>query len=429
MPAFQSGASHPEQVAKLKRLWNEAGADAALAAAEQAAQANPQDRVLQLVWLEALIGHQRHAEANALAASFDRFDPSGLLRLSNQAAIAEASGQLATAIDLLEQAETRQPSLQHRIRLLNLAGRLGDAKRGLFWAKQTRRMAKDSAERLVIACTETGWRIQARDFIGAQRLALLTIQGLIDAGALQKAAPNQPIPPPADHATKLRQTLAAALERLEGAGQRPLVVAGLLLGWQRDNAFLPGDKDIDLALPPGDDFAAAQATLGQDSRFRREPNPLLLQDFITYTDLATGIQVDIVAHRAANLAGESCFLGGSRMAGLPDAECRLLRHSPYRLVRDQWQGLTLWRAEDTDGMLREYYGTWRQRDPYFDSMIGAPAMLGFPEYVRALAYFRLLLAVQAGHMAKAVALARQIAQRDADDVLADWFLHQIEGAV
>ncbi len=430
MDLLHPGRPHAEQMASLSRLWAEQGPETALALVAAAAQAAPQDRALHLAWLEALLRLRRLDEAGMLAARLDHFDASGRLRLINQAVIAEQAGDYQTAVALLLQAETIQPSLHQQMRLINLAAELGDAALGLRWSQAARRLAQNPQDRLLLACTEVNWRFNARDFTGTMQLALLTVQGLLDSGSLlADAAPAaQPAGGDPAHDDKLRQTLIAALQRLETAGLQPFAIAGLLLGWQRDAAFLPNDKDIDLALPPGllpaeAVLAEAAAALCNDGRFRLLPNMLGMLDFNTFADTATGIHVDLVAHRQDTSGG---ILGGSRMAGLPDAECRLLRHAAYDLVRAEWQGVTLWRPADADRLLCEYYGNWRQRDPHFNSMISAPAMLGFPDFVRAMAYLHLVLAVQAGRREAAIALAQQICQRDAGDVLADWFLHQIE---
>ncbi len=427
-PVLSPGRPHAEQVEAVRRLWASHGPEAALAAVATAARAAPADQALHLAWLEALLLLRRLDEAEALAASFDRFDPGGLLRRVNQAAVAQQGGDWRRAAQLLEEAEAIRPALPQQLRLINLAGELGDAALGLRWSQSARRLARNPQDRLVLACTEANWRFNARDFSGAMQVVLLAIQGLLDHGQWQ-AMPAAPARDAA-HDEKLRQTLAAALQRMEGAALQPFAIAGLLLGWQRDNAFLPNDKDIDLALPPGTQpaeamLAEAATALCRDGRFEPLPDMLGMVDFRTFADTAAGIHVDLVAHRAD---GPDHILGGSRMVGRPDAACRLLRHARYELQRGEWQGIAIWRPADADALLRDYYGNWRQREPHFSSMISAPAMLGFPDYVRAMAYLHLLLAVQAGRREAATALAQQIRQRDAADILADWFLHEIAGA-
>lgn len=402
------------QIDRMRRMVALSGGPDTLRLYRDARAQHPDNLAIALALVDCLATQgqfaQCHGEIDGLAA----LDPTGIIRLANRSIIAERQGDARMAADLAVRAVTIAPTrMDIWNRLLSLAVRLNAPTDGLRWAMAASQAAPTALIRLEFRMATAGWHIALRNLPGAIDAAADVVRALLASGH----RPEPPVKPAidvADHADRCRRTLVDALARLERLDIMAFPVAGTLLGWQREGRFLPGDKDIDLALAPPGDLARAVAALTADGQFRVEGDLLGMVDFRTFHHRSTGIAVDLVAHRQ----GEGCIWGGSRVTGLPDSACRLLRHRPYRLHRVEWKGVCLWAPVDGDALLTEYFGDWRVPDPDFDSFIAAPAMVGFPDLVRALAYQRLAQALFTGRRPAARALAKQILAKDGSDALA-----------
>lgn len=402
------------QIDQMRRMVALLGGAATARVYHDARAQHPGNLSIALALVDCLARQGRFAECHREIDGLAALDPTGIIRLANRSIIAERQGDARLAADLAVRAVSIAPTrMDIWNRLLSLAVRLNAPTDGLHWALAASQAAPTVLQRLEFQMAAAGWHIALRNLPGAIDAAAEVVRALLSSGH----RPEPPVKPAinvADHADRCRRTLVDALARLEALDIKAFPVAGTLLGWQREGRFLPGDKDVDLALAPPGDLGHAAEMLTEDGLFRAEGDLLGMVDFRTFHHRSTGIAVDLVAHRQ----GEGCIWGGSRVTGLPDGACRLLRHQPYRLHRREWQGINLWVPEDGDALLTDYFGNWRIPDPNFDSFIAAPAMVGFPDLVRALAYQRLAQALFIGRRPLARALAKQIQTKDASDALA-----------
>jgi tetratricopeptide (TPR) repeat protein len=203
--------------------------------------------------------------------------------------------------------------------------------------------------------------------------------------------------------------LRAAIALLEGQGLQAFPTAGTLLGWWREGNFLPHDKDIDIALPPGSDWGKAEAAVSASPAFRVIPSEMGYSNFISMMHVETGMVVDISHHEEAGEGQVGCVW---RIPGLPDEQCRRTLQSPYQLVRDEWLGGEFWRPGDPDRYLTDVYGDWRTPMKSFDTLISGLHLVGFPDCVRCYAYNRLAHALSEGSLTRGLSYLAQILQKD-----------------
>jgi hypothetical protein len=209
--------------------------------------------------------------------------------------------------------------------------------------------------------------------------------------------------------------LSDVVVMLEGVGLKPFPASGTLLGWWREGRFLSHDKDIDIALPPESDWQLTLDTITSNStgHFQRCDNGY--DNLIALKHLKTGITVDIIQHTRTSDGQIRCVW---KAKGLAEERCRETLQSDYTLVRDEWLGRSFWRPDDPDRYLTDLYGDWRTPMQYFDTTIAGHHIVGFPEIVRCMAYNRLASNLLEGHLAKVLAYAGHILDKDPTDPLA-----------
>ncbi len=214
------------------------------------------------------------------------------------------------------------------------------------------------------------------------------------------------------------QLLEHALAALCAAGLHAFVTGGALLGLVREGRLLAHDKDLDVVVPI-DEFARAQRllpTLGWQQAWI----PVTARNFCAFVYQATGITLDLIGY--AFDAQRRKYIGGWWPPGRPPHEGRLLEFSPFNLVQRSSPAGQIWAVDQPEQLLNELYGPgWRQPDPNFEPLIGAPALATFNDYTRALSYLRLLEAWTGGRRERARRLLDALHACDPDDpILSVW---------
>lgn len=179
-------------------------------------------------------------------------------------------------------------------------------------------------------------------------------------------------PPVAEPVIKTRELFAADAARnalqdimtvLRGAGMRPFILSGTLLGLVRENGFLPHDYDIDVGVMAAEyDAETILTALNKNGRFKinadeaqisfeRNTNgtlsvvsrPVMLK--LGHVD---GVQVDIFVHHLDN---QNRLWHGSSLFRWDN--------SPFDLVDYELDGVRVLGPVDADRYLTENYGNWR----------------------------------------------------------------------
>lgn len=174
-------------------------------------------------------------------------------------------------------------------------------------------------------------------------------------------------------------TLLTVNHCLRTAGLRPFLMSGTLLGFARDGALLPHDKDIDLGLLGWEDqFTVAQALI-EAGHFELDLAQLTGHNrfVISARDLRNGMAVDFFFFHDRGdhfLHGIDFDLGFTQN----------FRFSKFGLRDVDFLGETFSVPDDIDTNLSENYGEWRTPVKSYVVTVEAPALCEQPALSRHL---------------------------------------------
>lgn len=235
--------------------------------------------------------------------------------------------------------------------------------------------------------------------------------------ALQaRLAQTQPVvqPRPPAHfppGVDVAQVFWTVLRVLYDAGVHAMPFAGTLLGWEREGALLPFDKDLDIALPEDELDAAARCL--QTHGWARIVQVPALHNPVSFMHAASGITVDVIALRAD---GDG-WLSGTWQADISWAWQRVTRYPRFGWVRRPSPlGPVRW-PDPPQAVLEAVYGDWRTPDPDFDSIVAARNLLGYGALTQCYLFSRILQRWGFGQYAKALANVRAGLRWLPDDAL------------
>ncbi|AFL74047.1 adenylyltransferase/cytidyltransferase family protein [Thiocystis violascens] len=268
-------------------------------------------------------------------------------------------------------------------------------------------------------------RVQLGLCLGLAHYALNQIPQCLTATrpALQLAAtlpwPSQAPPVPGHFdATQAQALLERLLVALCAAGIHAFAAFGTLLGLVREGRLLANDKDLDVIVPITDfeRTLALLPTLGWQPAWI----PLNASNFRAFVHRETGVTLDILGYTFD--AQRHKVIGGWWPTGRPIAEGRVLEFSDFTLVRRQSASGPFWTPQAPETLLAEMYGPgWRQPDPDYEGYLGAPALVNFTDFTRAIGYLRLLEAWLGGHRTRVDRLLDSLTRRDPrDPILPAW---------
>lgn len=413
---------------------------------------NPEDLQSLSRWVTAMQAQSREAEAVALLVPVTEKPMDALVAASVYTALITlelGQGTIGRASDWSKRLSEAEPegfrAPYFRGRILQSMGRLHDAKAHYLQAAKREHMHADLWQRLLDCCTAT------RDFERAQRI-LVQVQQWSWKPALKRLwrykqgciyqqsaryslamvcfselildCVTQGIPTIEPRPARLSQVapeapmaaLRDAIALLERHDLQAFPTAGTLLGWWREGKFLSHDKDIDIMLPPGADWARAFQLMSEAPAFAPVFNEMNYSNFHSFVHRETRLVVDISHHEYHDDGQVQCVW---RVPDLPDEQCRRTRQSQYTLVRDEWLGVQFWRPEDPDSFLSELYGDWRTPDTGFDTTISGHHLVGYPDVVRSYAYNRLADRLSGGSREKGLTYVAQILAKDPLDPIAN----------
>lgn len=191
--------------------------------------------------------------------------------------------------------------------------------------------------------------------------------------------------------------------------------AGTLLGLIREGSLLPGDKDLDIALPQNEMQSAIDCLLKHGWQINSLAMPLT--NPISCRHVETGLVLDLCAVRV-------------------EASGKVVSGFWTKDPRDDWQRITvfnqafsiqqvegpkgmIWSLIEPESWLTDLYGDWKTPDPEFDTIIFAANIRGFSLLTQCYAYNRLLWHWKKGKRVRALRIARVMSERlPEDDLLA-----------
>lgn len=162
-----------------------------------------------------------------------------------------------------------------------------------------------------------------------------------------------------------RKSLVDILTLLDANNIKAFPTAGTLLGWQRENAILPFDKDLDIAVMPDTDIAMVKFLLEKNPRYRFSNNLPTFTSYFSVIDKQTNSTIDILKFWKSKGFYEYGWL-------LPKPykhESRILRFTPFDLVKEEWNGVAMYIPDNADLFLKELYGEWRTPDENYFSIL------------------------------------------------------------
>jgi hypothetical protein len=266
-------------------------------------------------------------------------------------------------------------------------------------------LAQFPIERRIVRLQRAMANHNALRFGESEALALGVAEGLLETG------PGQSSPAPSARlGTRRRQGIVIGeIERLVLTQALPVAVhAGTLLSLVREGGFFPSDQDIDLAaLPPATSAEVAQA-LTATGAFRIRRLALDTGSFRTLVHIRTGLAVDVTEYRREGGRFISTWRHPSgvvlRQAAVPAFAARLADHAGV--------GRRLPLPELPEEQLRATYGDWETPNADFDTLVSAPNILEFTDFLRSVAVIRLADAMLSGRNGLARHLARTLHQRN-----------------
>ncbi len=205
--------------------------------------------------------------------------------------------------------------------------------------------------------------------------------------------------------------------------------AGTALGVYRDSSLIPGDKDMDVALPASVPRQTVIRLLAAGGGFALNPQETLPEAqrykyFASFLNTQHQVSLDVFF---LHPDGDGHFVAGVDHAAGP-VLCRL-RHFEF--------GLRRWRDKDwplpapIETYLEDVYGSsWRIPDPDFDTVLSNPSRIAESiPVVLCFGYARLNTCLSERKWRKALSYCRQLRARQPDvllDELEDWLNKEIK---
>lgn len=241
---------------------------------------------------------------------------------------------------------------------------------------------------------------------------------------MMKTGHFPPVPRQARMWMRRRQNVVAGeIEKLALLRELPMTVhAGTLLALIREGNFFPCDLDFDLAaIPPVTGAMAADALIATGA-FRSRPQAIDTGSFRSLGHIATGLAVDVTEYQQEGDRFVSTWRHPSgvilRRAATPAFSVRMVDHPDV--------GRRLPLPDAPEAQLRATYGDWETPNGDFDTLVEAPNILEFTDFLRSVAAIRLADGVLSGRRGQ----VRRLAQRLLAAGVADELMEKIiNGAV
>lgn len=240
----------------------------------------------------------------------------------------------------------------------------------------------------------------------ALRFAESAAAALDLADELVKAGPLPAAPRLARMGTRRRQNIVAAeIEKLALLQGLPMAAhAGTLLALVRNGDFFPHDQDFDLAaIPPATSATVADALIATGA-FHRRPQMLDTGSFLSLGHNATGLAVDVTEYRQEGDFFVSTWRHPSgvilRRAATPTFA--------VRMVDLPGVGRRLPLPDSPEKQLRATYGDWETPVGDFDTLVEAPNILEFTDFLRSTAAIRLADGMLSGRPGQIRRTARRL---------------------
>lgn len=253
----------------------------------------------------------------------------------------------------------------------------------------------------------------------ALRFGESMMEALDLADELVKAGPLPPAPRRARMWTRRRQNVVAGeIEKLALLRDLPMAAhAGTLLALIREGDFFPGDQDFDLAaIPPATSAMMADALIATGA-FRARPQALDAGSFRTLGHIATGLAVDVTEYQREGDLFVSTWRHASgvvlRRSATPAFAVRMVDHHGV--------GRRLPLPDAPEDQLRATYGDWQTPNGDFDTLVEAPNILEFTDFLRSVAAIRLADGMLSGRQGP----VRRLAQRLLADGVASELMERI----
>jgi len=203
------------------------------------------------------------------------------------------------------------------------------------------------------------------------------------------------------------------LAGLNSAGIAAFPTAGTLLGLVRENRLLPGDKDLDLAVP-FPDMDKCIAALARDgwrdvggSYSLSNPRQLFHPDHNLYLDLCGLLREE---------SGQT--ISGFWMEGIPGEWNRITEFPDVDLQQiDSPAGKIYWPTNPEAWLVALYGEGWRTPDHQFDTVICARNLRSFSLLVECYALNRIFAGWWAGDEAACLKIIRSVLAHVPDDDL------------
>ncbi|RAN37992.1 hypothetical protein HY26_04645 [Hyphomonas sp. GM-8P] len=202
------------------------------------------------------------------------------------------------------------------------------------------------------------------------------------------------------HPAKAAQSVQHVMTLLNAAGLTGFLTGGTLLGFVRNGAPLPHDRDADIGILC-DRYARPDIT----AILRAHPSIQLARSARAgdrYVGLTLGtVAVDLFLYEAE---------GPYRLCGFSDHPGEIQwRFSGFGVSRKIWQGASWNIPDNPDRLLCETYGRdWRKPDKDFSSVLSSPALHMTNPYTRTFyAAMRSLRLLREGRPDKATSLMKQ----------------------
>ena len=163
------------------------------------------------------------------------------------------------------------------------------------------------------------------------------------------------------------QSLKDIINLFEENNIEAFPTAGTLLGWHREDDLLPFDKDLDIALAPGEDMNFIKFLIEKNPRYLIEQNLPNFASYIAIRDLTTNCTIDILSF----CKNVNFYESGWLLPGKFKKHSRVTRFTPFELVKKQWKDKKFFTPKNFDLYLSELYGDWRVEDMNYFSILCA----------------------------------------------------------
>ncbi len=215
-----------------------------------------------------------------------------------------------------------------------------------------------------------------------------------------------------------KEALLAAGDVFNRLGISYFLTYGTLLGCVREGGFISYDTDIDLGIWEGvdlgelvDGFVAAGFELRL--RYNKNSDMTFEERLISTINLPFyyngKIAIDVYIHALNCDKTFSGFELGN--------QALLYQVSNFTLEPVTFLDRKFLAPADTDKYLSECYGNWREPDPYFETSLSSPNIVGgFPEHAKALAYYRISSQLFEGKFDKGLNLLQRLIEKEESDL-------------